>query len=141
MKPRANTFAIPMAALLSMTTAWTLRAASAVPVVSNMTAQSVFVQPASAKEGCDPFYPKSTRPYVVVVKPGETAKLDLSVLVVKGVTKVGNKTLVVINNKTLGVGDSDTVTTLQGKITIRCLEINANTVVIEANGQRQTLPL
>ncbi|MEI9959883.1 MAG: hypothetical protein WDM76_01765 [Limisphaerales bacterium] len=45
----------------------------------------------------------------------------------------------IINNHTFGAGDFGEVITPQGRLYIHCVEINANSVIIESNGQRQTL--
>lgn len=111
------------------------------PVVAATTnAHSVFILPASSKEGRDPFYPASTRPYQTAVIPNaKTAELNLDSLVMQGISGLPPNRLVIINKHTFAVGDVGEVSTSQGRIRIHCLEINANSAVIEVNGQRHEL--
>ncbi len=132
MKPRANSFTLLTAVILFATLAWT----SVVLGAPSETVLSVFVQPTNAKEGCDPFFPKSNRPYKVI---SDGTKPELSELVVKGVTRVNGKIFVIINNHTFGVGDFGSVLTTNGQVYLHCVEINADNVQIESGGQRQTL--
>jgi hypothetical protein len=132
MKPRDNSFTLQSAVILFTTLAWT----SAVIGAPSETALSVFVQPTNPKEGCDPFFPKSSRPYIV--RPDGT-KPELSELMVKGISIVNGKKFVIINNHTFGVNDFGSVITPKGQVYIHVVEINADTVIVESNGQRQTL--
>ncbi len=136
MKPRAYSFAVQTISILFIAITLTLPSSSA-PVKSAEVVQSVFVQPSNSKEGCDPFFPKSTRPYVV---KSDGKSPELSSLIVRGGSFSGKRKFVIINNHTFGVGDFSTVITPQGQVYIHCVEINANNVVIESNGQRQILP-
>jgi hypothetical protein len=101
--------------------------------------QSVFIQPAGPKDGRDPFYPASTRPYQSAVVAAKTAELNLNLLVLQGISGEPAHRLVIINKRTFAVGDNLEVSTSQGRIRVHCLEINDNSVVIEANGQRHEL--
>jgi len=102
--------------------------------------QSVFIMPASPKEGRDPFFPSSTRPYQsAVLANTPAADLNPNLLVMQGISGMPPNRLVVINKHTFAKGDYAEVSTSQGRIHIHCLEINANSVVIEANGQRHEL--
>jgi hypothetical protein len=101
--------------------------------------RSIFNIPASSKEGRDPFFPASLRPYQSVVVPGSHPTTDLSSLVIQGVLGAPPHQLVIINNVTFGVGDDAEVRTPQGRIQIHCVQISGNTAVIEANGQEHTL--
>ena len=108
--------------------------------VTTTNARSVFILPASPKEGRDPFYPASTRPYQVAVAPSaKTAELNLDLLVMQGISGLPPHRLVIINKRTFAVGDVGEVSTSQGRIRINCLEINAHSAVIEVNGQRHEL--
>jgi hypothetical protein len=111
------------------------------PVVSVTTnAHSVFNMPASPKDGRDPFYPASSRPYqTAVVASAKTADLNMSLLVLQGISGQPPHRLVIINKRTFAVGDDSEVSTSQGRIRVHCLEINENSAVIEANGQRHEL--
>lgn len=111
------------------------------PVVSATTnSHSIFVLPASPKDGRDPFYPASTRPYQSAVVPNaKPADLNLDLLVLQGISGQPPHRLVIINKRTFAVGDDSEVSTSQGRIRVHCLEINDRSVVIEANGQRHEL--
>ena len=101
--------------------------------------RSVFNQPANPSEGRDPFFPSSLRPYQAAIVPGAHAVGDVGDLVMQGLSGAPGHRLAIINNVTFGVGDDAEVLTSQGRIRIHCLEINGNSVVVEANGQRHEL--
>jgi hypothetical protein len=116
----------------------------AAPVVqTNETAKfaprSVFNQPTNPKEGRDPFFPSSIRPYQGAVVPGTHASADVGALIIQGLSGAPGHRLVIINHVTFGVGDDAEVSTSQGRIHIHCLEIGENAAVVEANGQRHEL--
>ena len=99
---------------------------------------SVFKQPATPREGRDPFFPTSQRLFASAVIPNAETK-DLSSLVIQGKSGTPERPLVIINEITFAVGDYRDVITPQGRIHIHCLEIIGDTAVIEANGQRHKL--
>ena len=134
--------AVLVAAMLPVTAA-PLTQTSATPVaatanLTNAVPRSVFIQPASPKEGCDPFFPSSIRPYATAVIPNAPTT-DLSSLFLQGVSGSPEHRLVIINNVTFAVGDEAEVFTSQGRIRIHCLVITDDSAVIEAAGQRQIL--
>jgi hypothetical protein len=101
---------------------------------------SVFIIPASSKEGRDPFFPTSNRPYQTAVVPtAATMELNLNSLVLQGISGTPPHQLVIINKRTFAVGDFSEVSTSQGRFHVHCLEINAKSCVIEVNGQRHEL--
>jgi len=100
--------------------------------------RSVFVLPINPKEGCDPFFPKSSRPYESAIA-ASGRQPELTSLVIKGFSGSVNRRFVIINNHTFAAGDSAEVLTSEGRIFIHCLEINGNKVVVEARGQRHEL--
>lgn len=108
------------------------------PAAPEVVSRSVFVIPANSKDGRDPFFPNSTRPYETVsaVQPHVG---DVSALVLKGISGPPDRRLVIINNHTFGVGDEANLATPQGPIHVRCVEIKAGSVVIESGGQRHEL--
>lgn len=108
--------------------------------VATVGAHSVFILPASPKEGRDPFFPASSRPYQTAVVPSaKTSELNLNLLVMQGISGLPPHRLVIINKRTFAEGDDSEVSTSQGRIRIHCLEITANSAVIEVNGQRHEL--
>jgi hypothetical protein len=98
--------------------------------------QSTFVMPTNPHEGRDPFFPESSRPYESAIA---THVAEVTTLVIKGFSGTPGNRMVIINNHTFGVGDEGDVLTSSGRVHIRCLDINPNGVVIEANSQRREL--
>ena len=108
------------------------------PPAPEVVLRSTFVVPTNPKDGRDPFFPNSTRPYetVSVARPHVC---EVSSLVLKGISGPPDRRLAIINNRTLGVGDEANLVTPQGPIHIRCVEIKDRSVVIESAGQRHEL--
>ncbi len=124
----------PAAAAPIVQTSGTLIQTNQTPVVP----RSVFIQPSSPKEGRDPFFPNSLRPYASAVVTSSPTT-DLSSLFVQGTSGSPDHRLVIINNVTFGVGDDAEVITSQGRIRIHCIAISDDSAVIEAAGQSQIL--
>lgn len=102
-------------------------------------ARSVFVMPTNLREGRDPFYPESLRPFEDAVATKHA--VDINAFSVKGISIVRGRAMAIINNHTFAVGDEGDVLTASGRVHLRCAEIRANTVVIEANGSKHELTL
>ena len=100
--------------------------------------RSVFILPSNPTEGRDPFFPDSERPYEIAAAANPQAGKATS-LVLKGFSGPLNHRLVIINNHTFGVGDEGSVITPSGRIRLRCIEIKADSVVIETGSQRLEL--
>jgi len=100
--------------------------------------RSVFALPASPADGRDPFYPDSNRPYEAAMA-GAKSKDEISLLEFKGLSGTSDNRLAIINNHTFAVGDDEYVLTSQGRVHIHCLEIRANSVIVEVSGQRHEL--
>ena len=105
--------------------------------VNTNVVRSIFLQPASPREGRDPFYPESLRPYAVVVVPQVVPRITS--LKIRGFSGTPENRMVIINNHSFGVGDEGDVLTPGGRLHVHCLEINGDTVVIEADNQRREL--
>ena len=142
MKPAASTFRNLSAALLLAVVAGSsqLAAAEDVPSADTNVVQSVFVLPDNPKEGVDPFFPNSPRPYQGrPVLPGITAISDIKL---QGITRARGHSFVIINDVTFGVGDdADVKIARGGKIHVVCKQIEGDSVVVEAGGQIFTLTL
>jgi len=148
--PRITIFRIRNLAWLAVLIATLLPAAAAPLVQTNETQvqtnytltqvvpRSIFNQPANPKEGCDPFFPTSVRPYASAVVPNAPTT-DFSSLSMQGISGSLDHRLAIINNVTFAVGDEAEVFTPQGRIRIRCIVITDDSTVIEAAGQRQIL--
>jgi hypothetical protein len=142
MKPSANIFRNLGMALLAMTVAGlpSLATAQIVPPIDTNVVQSVFVLPDNSKEGRDPFFPSSLRPYRDRPAPGGAT--ELSDIKLEGITRSHGNVFVIINDVTFGVGDDADVKTSTGnKIHVLCVQIKSDSVVIEADGQALTLTL
>ncbi len=100
--------------------------------------RSVFLQPSNPREGRDPFFPGSLRPYAAAVVTSAPTT-DLTSLAMQGTSGSPEHRLVIINNVTFAVGDDAEVVTAQGRIRLHCIAINDDSAVIEAAGQRQIL--
>ena len=129
-----------MAVLLSIASATAL-AVFAAPVAQadkTETTRSVFILPSNPKEGHDPFFPNSNRPYEIAAA-ANTRTGNVTSLVLKGFSGSQNHRLVIINNHTFAAGDTGDVITSDGRVHLRCIEIKTNSVVIEIGGQRREL--
>jgi hypothetical protein len=113
-----------------------LKSGPAVPV--NPVVRSVFTIPASPRDGRDPFFPESTRPYEEAVASTARPTFENS-FAVKGFSYEHGHPMVIINNHTFALGDEGDVQTTSGRVHIRLAEIRATSVVIEVNGSRREL--
>jgi len=133
---RRNTVAV----LLPLGCAMVL-AVNAAPVTQSdetNVIRSVFIIPSNPKEGHDPFFPDSARPYEQAAAANPRVS-DMSSLVLKGFSGSPGHRLVIINTHTFAAGDEGDVVTPVSRIHLRCVEIKANSVVIEVGGQRHEL--
>ncbi|HEY4414734.1 MAG TPA: hypothetical protein VGO57_03495 [Verrucomicrobiae bacterium] len=101
-------------------------------------ARSVFTQPLNAREGRDPFFPESTRPFETAAAASGHV-VEIPTLFIKGFSGTPGHYLIIINNHTFAAGDEGDVTAGASRIHIRCIEIKPNTVLVEANGQQREL--
>jgi hypothetical protein len=141
-KYRAKLFQVLTAVILEVIAQTGSLPLSAQPVASLPkpdTSKSIFTFPENQTQGRDPFFPNSLRPYLS--NPGNNPSAIVTALRLVGVSGPLNHRLVIINNHTFGVGDEEEVTTAQGKVDVRCVEINDQSAVVEANGQRIELKL
>ena len=102
-----------------------------------MPKKSVFVMPSNPKEGRDPFFPESTRPYEAAVANSHV--VELTTLAVKGYSVVNGTPCVIINNHSFMAGDEGDVMTPGGRVHLRCLAIKPTVAIVEVNGQRHDL--
>jgi hypothetical protein len=119
----------------------TMLATSAVPETQpdqTEPPRSVFTTPSESKEGRDPFFPDSARPYEAVAAATPRVA-DVTSLVLKGFSGSLAHRLVIINNHTFAAGDEGDVVTPVGRLHLTCIEIKTNSVVIEVGGQRHEL--
>ncbi|HXR04766.1 MAG TPA: hypothetical protein VN836_08680 [Verrucomicrobiae bacterium] len=119
-----------------------LMAAPATQSQSAMTnsPRSAFVLPANPGEGRDPFFPKSNRPYETAMTATNNA-VEVTALVVRGISGSPDHRLVIINNHTFAAGDIADVIMDQGRIRVHCVEIKPRSVIIEVGNQYHELPI
>ncbi len=108
-------------------------------VVESPIPHSVFELPKSADDGRDPFFPTSTRLFGnVITTKTNTAPIG-SGLVLKALAGSPGNRFATINSIVFAEGEERECVTPGGRITVRCLEISEDTVVIEVGGVRRTL--
>jgi hypothetical protein len=101
--------------------------------------ESVFVIPSSIKDGRDPFFPESTRTFENKVVASTV--FEITSLKYMGLSGTQGHLFAIINNHTFTVGDDGDVMTTSGRVHLRCVEINANEVLVEINGQIHRIKL
>jgi hypothetical protein len=100
--------------------------------------RAVFIQPASTRDGRDPFYPESARPFEAAAASAPHA-VEMTALTVKGFSIVRGRPMVIINNHSFMVGDEGDVLGAGGRAHLRCVEIRSDTVIVEINGSRHEI--
>ncbi len=103
--------------------------------------KSIFID--DAKIGKDPFYPKSTRRAERPPSPDQPVVAPITQLALKGISGLKNRRFALINNQTIGVGETATVKVGLALIKVHCWEIRENSVVIsmEGNSEKKELRL
>lgn len=109
------------------------------PAATNQTIQSVFEIPNSPKDGRDPFFPESSRMAEAHAAASAAAAsrnvAEVTALKVPGISGTPGHLLAIINNHTFAVGDEGDVTTSTGRIHLRCVDIQHDSVTVEVNGR------
>jgi len=100
--------------------------------------RSIFEIPKTAKEGRDPFFPNSARPYGTAVTRTNPVPAVLN-LALKALSGPPTHRLATINNVTFAVGEENEVLAGTTRVRVRLLEIKDDAVEIEAAGIRRTL--
>ena len=105
--------------------------------------KSVFLIPTTPQQGKDPFFPRSMRLFTSVVvstnlqpTPAVTVELKL-----KGISGTVARRLAIINNRTFEANEEGVVSTASGPVRIRCLEIRADSVLVQIGGEQRILQL
>lgn len=141
-------FTLVVAALkFSLLSGRTAPAATNNVAAANAVPKSVFTTPENKKEGCDPFFPNSTRLWGIsmaaqqttVVKENKPTGLDC--LSLKGLSGVPSNPLAMINGRTMARGEDAEVSTDCGRLLVHCVDITTNSAVIEVSGERRELHL
>ncbi|MFO1477094.1 MAG: hypothetical protein U1F98_10640 [Verrucomicrobiota bacterium] len=105
---------------------------------TNSIPRSLFVVPTNTASGRDPFFPNHTYGAAPVAPkhPGATI-----VLVLNGLSGPSDHRLAMINGHTFAENEEAEVTSGEGKVRIRCVEIKKDSAVIEVAGERRELRL
>lgn len=102
---------------------------------------SVFINPATPREGRDPFFPNSKRHVKTTVIIATNAPVAIAELELKGISGSADRPLAIINNRTFEPGEEGTVVCNLGRVRVLCKEILADSVRVVFNGQERTLTL
>jgi len=118
------------------------------PVTNSVPAElqipkSVFLIPATPQEGKDPFFPRSMRLFAsgVVVKTNVQPAAPSIELRLNGISGTADHHLAIINNQTFEANEEGEVPTNSGHAHIRCLEIKADSVLVQVGGEQRALHL
>jgi type II secretory pathway component PulC len=98
--------------------------------------QSIFVIPNSPRDGRNPFFPGAHTELPTQPKP--LPQVDGSSFVLNGITSPPKRTAM-INGRTFEVGEEGEVRLNGAKELIKCVEIGADSAIIEYKGQRLQL--
>ncbi len=102
--------------------------------------KSVFVIPATAKEGRNPFFPQSAQPLPELDKSQKNRPFEPGWFTLNGITPNGPKRTCMINSRTFEAGESGEVKLPSGaRMLIKCEEIRNDSVIIIVNGERREL--
>jgi hypothetical protein len=89
----------------------------------------------------DPFFPLSTRLSDVHATNAAPVAFTIASFQLKGLSGTSSQRLALINNRTLAAGEEAEVTTASGKAKIHCVQIKVDSVIIQVEGQSETLEL
>jgi hypothetical protein len=103
--------------------------------------KSIFVVPATAQDGKDPFFPQSTRLRPAPRLIGTTAPPVVPELELKGISGTASRRLAIINNRTFERGEEGDVMCNGNRVHVRCVEIESDSVQVTFNGQAKVLRL
>lgn len=120
-----------------------LAATNAAPVQAEIP-KSVFLIPATPQEGKDPFFPRSMRLFASVVVKTNVQPLATPRSVelrLNGISGTADRRLAIINNQTFETNEEGEVPTNPGRARIRCLEIKADSVLVQVGAEQRVLRL
>jgi hypothetical protein len=105
--------------------------------------RSVFTIPTTPQEGKDPFFPRSKRLFATAVvktnlPPPAVVVADLYL---NGISGTPEHRLAIVNNQTFAANEEGEVPTDRGRAHIRCLEIKADSVVVQVGNEQRVLRL
>ena len=112
---------------------------------TNAVPQSVFTVPKNKKEGCDPFFPSSTRLWgsteVVQTGPKPAKSTGADCLSLKGLSGTADNPFAMINGRTMARGEDAEINTDCGRLLVHCVDITTNSAIVEVAGERRELHL
>ena len=91
--------------------------------------------------GKDPFFPNSKRRIQTVVATNAFVEVSIPDLILKGISGTKDRRLALINNYTIGAGETLDMKIGGRSVPIRCLEIRDKSIIIEFRGQTKELRL
>jgi len=94
-----------------------------------------------AKNGKDPFFPRSTRRGPKAATAVAEVVAPKVHLVLKGITGAANRRFALINNQTLVVGETASVRVANGQVRVHCLEIRSDSVLVSVEGSPEQTEL
>ena len=104
--------------------------------------KSVFIIPTTPQEGKDPFFPQSKRLFAsAVVRTNLPPSVPGAGLYLNGISGSPERRLAIVNNQTFAANEEGDVPTNRGRAHIRCLEVKADSVVIQVGGEKRELHL
>lgn len=110
--------------------------------VSNSIPVSVFTVPTDSKHGHDPFFPGSTRTPGGSFRAAQPKSTQSDVvLLLNGLSGSLAHRLAMINGKTVAETEEIEIVTGLGRTKVRCVQIKAESVVVEVDGSRRELHL
>lgn len=116
--------------LLSSCSAHAASETNAVP--TNAIPKSIFQD--DARNGKDPFFPKSTRRAEKLPTATENVVAPLVQLALKGISGPANRRFALINNQTLATGETAVVRIGNGQVKVHCWEIREDSVIVSVEG-------
>ncbi len=113
---------------------------------TNTVPQSTFTIPASKVDGCDPFFPSSTRLWASteaapVVTNKQNKSVGMDCLTLKGLSGATSSPLAMINGRTMARGEDAEINTDCGRLLVHCVDITTNSAIVEVAGERRELHL
>jgi hypothetical protein len=108
--------------------------------------KSVFAIPSAPKDGKDPFFPRSMRPYSmpVLVVTNATAPVVPNVVAevkLQGFSGPPEHRLAIINNHTFETGEEAEIVTNVGRTRVRLISIKENAALVQVGGEQRELRL
>ncbi len=113
-------------------------AAAVTPAETNAAPAEVIIPKSvfqdDAKNGKDPFFPKSARRAARIPSSTETVVAPIVQLALKGISGPANRRFALINNQTLAVGETAQVRIPNGQVKVHCWEIRNDSVIVSVEG-------